>query len=386
MDEVCGTLIEEFSFQGIRPVVARMPLEIEVEPMLPPPSAPVHHFVLPEIQPDSCAPRIEAGFLASYAASRGIDAAPDAMGPSFSALEHVFPLAQGIAFRDGGPREPGVLALSAPSTPRGLSVEPMEVGVSELELTQPKLALPITTFMPNGIGLPRAKSLRLVLSPAPVAEGTLEFALIERFPELAKQRPTVTFEIKLLESAESAPPATEPAYQPTPNGKTDVVPITPRRVLEALSQMQADRTRKERQEPPLSRTVKPIPTPAVSPATEVLAAGFDSMLFAAKPRLLRYSTQPLRPKMAVGTAAGPLPVRSGGAAAPSGRKAHAGEGKNAASKFSPRSMLHLDDVNGTGDSDSEAPTLLGKLGGLFGKKTRAGTQETRSRKSEAGMK
>ena len=45
-------------------------------------------------------------------------------------------------------------------------------------------------------------------------------------------------------------------------------------------------------------------------------------------------------------------------------------------------MLHLDDESGSPDSDTEAPSLFGKLGGIFGKKSKTGKQEAGNQKSE----
>jgi hypothetical protein len=255
------------------------------------------------------------------------------------------------------------------------------MGVTAIEVTEPKPAMPMASLFAHGLALQRVGSLRLVLSSMEVAENSAPgIGRSESFPGLRNLRPVFSLRMKLLESDASVA-ATEPAPPSVGNG-TAVAAITPRRVLEALSQLQAERKQKEAQEPPLSRTIKHIAVPAVAPLAEVLTTDIHSIRFAAKPRLLHYTTQPLRPKMAVGTAAGPSAARSGLNGNATGLQAHSNESKNGTSRLLPKSMLHLEDVIKAADTDSDAPSLLGKLGGLFGKKSKAGKPEVRSRKSE----
>lgn len=378
--EISSSIIEEFKIPQIRPVVARTQFEMEVDPVFPPAAEPAYHSYLPATQPPSFAPRVEVASLASRAGSRRIATAVAEIGPpSVQTVEQVLPLPSGIRFADRQPAEAGALALPPPSTLRSTRIELLELGVSAVEFTKPKPALPAISSVAQDLGLPRAGSLQLVVSSTGVEGSTLEIGFLVDFPDLVKLRPTFDLRMKLLEASESVPP--EPVNQAA-NGRAEVVPITPRRALEALAQLQADRKREEPQEPPLNRTLKPIDIPAVAPVTEVLTDGLDSIQFAAQPRLLHYNTQPLRPKMAVGTAAGPLPARSGPVENAAESKAYSNGDNNATSKMMPRSMLHLDGEAEPADSDTEEPWLIGKLGGLFGKKSRTRKQEAGSGKSE----
>ena len=105
--------------------------------------------------------------------------------------------------------------------------------------------------------------------------------------------------------------------------------------------------------------------PALSPSPADLVDEFNPLPIEAKPRLMRHSSMPLRPKIAVGNAAGPLTVRSGGV-----RAAPARRGQTDSPKNMPRSMLHLDDDSQTANSemDADASTIFGRLGGLFSRK------------------
>jgi hypothetical protein len=379
MSEISGSIIDEFRIRQIRPAVARRPLEIEVTAVSMPAEEPALPLP-PTVRPPSFALRREAGFLASRAGTRIIVAVPAEIGqPSAYDVAQALPLTPEIRFTDRQPAEAGALALHPPSTPRKSRIGPLEMGVIAIELTKPEPAMPALSLLGHLLALPRVGSLRLVLSSMEVADNSLlGIGLSQSFPGLQELRPSFDLRMKPLDSAVSVA-TTEPAYQTVANG-TAAAAITPRAVLEALSQLQADRKQNESQEPPPNRTIKRIAVSAVAPLAEVLTIGIDAMLFVAEPQLLHYTTQPLRPKMAVGTAAGPLPVRSGRNGA--GGKAHSGESMNGASKLLPKSMLHLEDVSKTADSDSEAPSLFGKLGGLFGKKSKTGKPEvTRSRKS-----
>jgi hypothetical protein len=139
--------------------------------------------------------------------------------------------------------------------------------------------------------------------------------------------------------------------------------------------MQRDRKETSDEPPPPTRNIRTIVNPVTTSNPEVLAGGLDSIRFSGKPRLLRFSTQPLRPKMAIGTAGGPLQTQSskaasGAANGKNGHKPNPDQTKNTSSRITTRSMLHLEADDRTSDMDGEAPSLFGKIGGLFGKKSR----------------
>src|SRR5581483_5800318 len=143
--------------------------------------------------------------------------------------------------------------------------------------------------------------------------------------------------------------------------------VSPRRVLQALAQMKIELRPADSEDPPIDSNLKAMSIPASVPAPAALVAGFESAPLSAKPRLLRYTLQPLRPKMAVGSATGPLAPRANGvhlASAKTGKK-----GFPESPKSMPKSMLHLEDEAISGE-DAENVSLFGRIGGLFGKKNR----------------
>ena len=137
--------------------------------------------------------------------------------------------------------------------------------------------------------------------------------------------------------------------------------VTPRAAFEALSRLKAA-TSRPASTPPLERKLKPLSIPMSMPPPAVLAAGFDSLPLEMKPQLLRYAAHPLRPKMALGDVI----------ARPNGSQSGLGKKSVDSSRTRSRSMLHLDEDANVPDSETEASSLLGRLGGLFGKKPRGG--------------
>jgi hypothetical protein len=201
--------------------------------------------------------------------------------------------------------------------------------------------------------------------------GTLEIVGMMRFTDLLASRPAFDLGQTLLAS-----PAVEKS-QP-------IEKVTPTRVLKKLSQLNIAKKTTQPLAPSSPRTLKQVAIPAMVPSTAVLAAGFEGVPILAKPRLLLYTTHPLRPKMAVGTASGPAAARPTGSRSSNGRKLHLEAPKIMprsildidnlspqpdAPRMTPKSMLHLDEEF-PADSDNavETASLFGKLGGLFGKK------------------
>jgi hypothetical protein len=134
-------------------------------------------------------------------------------------------------------------------------------------------------------------------------------------------------------------------------------------VLQALAQVKIEIRSTDLDEPPAHGRLKPLTIPLSVPPSAVLAAGFDLAAITVKPRLLRYTIQPLRPKMALGSSTGPLGAGDNGARTGAGKKVQLDSPRNL-----PKSMLHLDQANSS--DDGETVSLFGKIGGLFGKKNR----------------
>lgn len=148
----------------------------------------------------------------------------------------------------------------------------------------------------------------------------------------------------------------EPAPQAT--GEKERA-VTPRAAFEALSRLKAATSRTDAT-PPIERKLKPLSIPMSTPPPAVLAAGFDSLPLETTPQLLRYALHPLRPKMALGDVI----------ARPNGSQGGPGKKATDSSRTRSRSMLHLDDDSNAQDGETENSSLLGRLGGLFGKKPR----------------
>lgn len=241
----------------------------------------------------------------------------------------------------------------------------------ELSKLQPLLRR--ITLSPDLKGLPKAASVRLTISAMESDDGsTLDIAGMMRFTDLLALRPAFDLGLTLHSST-----ALEKSKDP-------VEKVTPTRVLKKLSQLHIGKKPTQSQAPASPRTLKHVDIPAMVPSAAVLAAGFEGVPMLAKPRLLLYTTHPLRPKMAVGTASGPVAARPVGYRSTNGRKLHLEAPKIMprsildidnlspqpdAPRITPKSMLHLDEEF-TGDSDNaiETASLFGKIGGLFGKK------------------
>jgi len=297
--------------------------------------------------------------------------------------------------------------------------EPVTVSVAPTEFTAPRPVVSLVLKM-NGFtstapepGLAGPKTLTLV--SLPIEDGaveiveSLEFASLYEFQssfdsslkqlnmedELEDEPPVI--EPVAAEAAADEIPASEIAVQPL-NGmhvpNAEPAEVTPRKVLEVLSKIHAGEVGSpavadkpvvpakpalpdkvavaekveapapvpEVNEPevPTRGVLRTLTIPALIPSSAALMSGFPALPVGIQPRPLPYSPLPLRPKMAVGNALGPRAARNGGQNGSAARKAPD------ASKTMPRSMLHLE-VADT-ENEVETPTLLGRLGGLFGKK------------------
>ena len=239
------------------------------------------------------------------------------------------------------------------------------MSLTAIEFPSTGPVIPVISFSFRIPEAQRPGRLRIpLLSIGPDADAQVEIAALQDFPDLGKPQSVFEIRIKLLDMGQSID---------SEEAQPDVAPVTPRRALQALSQLHAERKKSVSQAPQRSIGLKPIVIVATTPGAETLAAGFESIVFESKPRLLRFSTQPLRPKMAIGTPAGPLTVPSGGPrVTPMRNPAHAEQARNGTSRKTARSMLHLEDDDRAAETENEAPSLFGKLGGFFGKKSRNG--------------
>ncbi len=264
-----------------------------------------------------------------------------------------------------------------------LRILPLEEGFAEIELLQE---------FPNLIGLQGEFDTGLTLMPAesePAAklepeppepepepvEEAIEIAAAAEAPEAAiTEKPAETQEVAEPETAPEATPADGvPETEELPDD------ASPRMSLAALSNLHVAVKAVEHIAPPASQILRRITLPAVAPSAAVLSPGFDCVPVQTLPRMQRYTTQPLRPKMVLVTVSRPSPTT----ATPLGKKPpkepkpvpksvdNNGAGQYETPKHGSRSMLHLDDEGSTEpDTAPESGTLLGKLGGLFGKKNK----------------
>jgi hypothetical protein len=288
-------------------------------------------------------------------------------------------------------REPHIaapLCSVADTPPRAGHFALVQAAATVVEPAAPAPAISPLRPMPLPTGLRQTNLVGFEIGGAPPSNGKPELEPFCSFGALFRLRPDLTPELPLLDEhgepldqtspkvdgaavitrVAAASAGAEPHSQPTPHNKEpEPADVSPRSVLQALAQMKVELQPAgpgESDGPPLRTALKPLLIPGCLPASAVLAGGFESAPLSAKPRLLRYTLQPLRPKMAVGSADGPLGARSNGVRLANGRKPHLD-----APKSMPKSMLHLEDDAGA--DDGETVSLFGRIGGLFGRKNRS---------------
>lgn len=332
-----GSYIDEFRYREMTPVVAReKPPSLEVTP-------------LPLRTPELCHPSIQrlavvaackAGFAGVLPDARQIATVPLNGGPvEARAFERAFPVLPDDSGGVRGLKDAGPVAFEVRSRRTRLELLALNAGL--MEPTKPKLLMPANSLPPHVGFFSKPGSVPITMPFIETGDdGGLESGPVEQYPYLMEMQPFHNLELELLGFE-----------QLTTDASPDAAP--------AGSKLHVDSIMAEPQEPPLSRTLKHINISPVAPAAAALAAGFDAVALPARARLLRYNTQPLRPRMAIGGASIPVIRRTNSNSLPD------------ASKLMPRSMLHLDEeLQADSDISAENPTLLGKLGGLFGKKSK----------------
>jgi len=408
-----GSLVTEFQRFEIVPALASENLRpVEVQPV---DILAVPQIVRPAL-PFSSAPHLEAGSVPFRDGFRRLVATPRETGPAIgcAAVEQVFPtLPQGpIAQRNPGAAQARPLtdrqaARNAPVEIRAASVDYIDPQAPRLEI--PASGLSVSGQSPSHEDLPMAGRIALDLPIAAPEEGSAEIELLQDFSGLiglqgefdagltimaadlepeaepAPEQVENAIEIAPAEVPEAETPAGGQEVTETPEASqlvdaaqaAEVDEASPRMALAALSNLHVAVKAADHIAPPASQVLRRISLPAVAPSAAVLTPGFDGIPVQTLPRMQRYNTQPLRPKMMLVTVSRPSPT----AAAPSGKNPakelkavpksidNNGAGKHEAPKHGSRSMLHLDDEAATEpDNAPESETLLGKLGGLFGKK------------------
>jgi hypothetical protein len=392
----------EFQKQQISPVaVTREWMPVEYEPVLSlslPELASVPELARPALEHAAMQLRSEAGFLTFFPQpQRDGGTMIETASPLTTEAAQAFParlvselITQGFA------EAPAITSDFLPSAVTR-EFEPLTTGIAALEFPRTEPVAGTTGFAPAVNELSSSGLIGLNLVSERPEDCALEFETSLAFQYLLELRPSFDAGLTLLHrDAETAsdPPSVE-AFMPVVNGIPTPDPepaaVTPRKVLEVLSRMHGDGREPEPAElqpvaaapvaaplaapvqpvppadeepPPASQTLKPLTIPALAPSPAALTAGFHAIIIGIQPRLLPYVPLPLRPKMAVGNALGPRAARNGAPRNGGARKGSADSPKNM-----PRSMLHLEEGGSAGtDSEAETPTLLGKLGGLFGKK------------------
>jgi hypothetical protein len=380
--------VQEFQHQEVWPTPATLEWKpIDLEPVIPR-DAPA----LPSL-PETAGPRLEAGGLQSHHEAgflttrpqpqRGNSAVIETASPLEIEAAHTLPVPLDFEIGKTGLSEANPITRDALPVGYPNKFEPLALGVAAVEFTSPTAVVGTSSSTPVTSDFSKAGLLGLTLASQPPDEGTLEIETIARFRYLIELTPAFEAGLSLLdrdadEGSES--PSVETIKAPSAvngNGteKTEPLDVTPRRVLEVLSRLQGDSGQPENgdpqpiaasspsaEPPPLRSALKPLTITTLAPGPAALLAGYPTVPLGTKPVVLFYCPLPLRPKMAVGNASGPV-ARIRGAGTATGRKGQTDSPKNM-----PRSMLHLEQGSAGTDSEAETPTLFGKLGGLFGKR------------------
>ncbi len=275
-----------------------------------------------------------------------VDAAAAASGPAIPAFGH-------DGFHARLPTASAVVAGVRPA-PCAMTVKPLEAGVRAHEIASGKPQYSSSALCASAPKLSRAGPLPMEMgSAAASGAGVPEMAAALEFAWLAALRAAFDNGLQLLDDP----------------GETSAE-LTPRVVLAALSHAQGSQAQgsqararmpvETKQTPapaaPEPRPLRSLAAAAAAPGPAALAAGFDSVRWRSNPALLACDIAPFRPKMTVGPPPGPA------------RKDHGG-----GSRISPRSMLQLEgEAREEMPEDLEGGSVLGKLGGLFGKRRKNG--------------
>ncbi len=346
-----SSYVDEFAPIELQPRRLERPSDsaLELSPVLP--AAPV--LVHPSSQAvASCAtgafaPPQAAGYLVSRSVARSVAFAPhQAADPVMAAA--TAPSSPAIPAFGRQIKLPAARAVAVEirPAPRAVAVKPLEAGVHANEIAAPKPLLRSTLAPVSARELPIAGSLNIEMALAPPPAGAPGMTAMLDFPWLAALRPAFDSALQLIDDPAESSPSTS-------------ADLTPSVVLAALSHAQVHmqvETKGAAQTAPEPSTLRPLAATAAAPGPGALAAGFESVRWRSHAALLDWNTVPFRPKMAIGAA----PLRT--------RKDQTGN-----SRISPRSMLQLEaDARQDMPEDLEGGSLLGKLGGLFGKRQKNG--------------
>lgn len=415
--EFSTSFIAEFRPFEIVPAMALEKLRpVEVEPVF----AWAPQVSLPTLPSGSSAPPAFAGFVPFQDGVKRLVATPreaeSAIG--YTASEQIFPVLPNWPAADPNPDT----AQATPFTDRPVARNtPIEIRTASVDSIDPQVQLPeipasglsLSGKLSGHEDLPKAGKIAFDILIAAPEEGSAEIELLQEFAGLfslqsgfdtelavmaAEPEPEAQPEPASIEKAvetEAAPeaPITEkpvetrevtvaPEAAPADGvAETQEIPdeASPRMALAALSNLHVAVKAAEPIAPPASQMLRRIALPAVAPSAAVLTPGFDCVPIQTLPRMQRYTTQPLRPKMVLVTVSRPSP----NTATPVGKNPakelkavpksidNNGAGKHEPPKHGSRSMLHLDEESSASTEPDTAPesgTLFGKLGGLFGKK------------------
>ena len=409
-----GSFITEFKLREIAPAVARaMPRTLEIEPVIT--LAP--QVARPSLSSDdSSAPPSEAGFVPFRDGGKRLVLTPRGAeaATACAAVQQVFPALPERSPENRNPASAHHTPLTDRPLPRNAPVEVRAATVDFIEPTAPRIEMPAygvvpSSVLPSGEDLPKAGKIAFDIPIAPPEEGSIEIELLGEFSDLSGLQAVFDLTLALIaEEAEAQPEAQSPpavavvaeavdtadtvdtVYTAEPPEaaepeitETEEIPddASPRMALAALSNLQVAVKLAEPIAPPISQAMRRITLPAVAPSASVLSPGFDCVPIQTLPRMQRYNTQPLRPKMvlvtvarpsaAAATSAGRSPAKEVPKAPPKSILDINGGSKHEAPKHGSRSMLHLDD-EGSAEPENvpDSGSLFGRLGGLFGKKNK----------------
>jgi hypothetical protein len=387
-------LSTEYFHQRLSPVAAAPEcMPVECEPVLSlnsPELAPVPDAAPPALEPADLRLHVEAGFLSLR--PQPLRAGGDTMeatSPLSPEAPRVFPTRSHAQIDAPSLAEAAAITVHSLPAPGMYTFEPLASGVTALEFDRSEPMSWTTSLSPVTNDLRTVGLVGLALASLPPEDGLLEFEASLPFRYLLERHPSfdagLTLRARDVQTENGGPLVDVPPIvvngiagaspEPAPEPAPEPVMVTPRGVLEVLSRMQGDGSETAppeqpvatpvqrvapaaKEPPPAVQSYRPLSIPALAPSPAALTAGFPAIAIEIPPRLLPYIPLPLRPKMAVGNALGPRVARNGG------RRGPADSPKNMT-----KSMLHLDEQGAAGaDTEAGAPTLFGKLGGLFGKK------------------
>lgn len=361
-----GSYIDEFKMPGIRPA---SPQEQNPACSVSPLFLWEPEVVLPTIAGCCVLSPGDAGFIAVLPDARRTEYGPAGVeAVDGHEIEPVLPGLLAAYQAEHNLGEAGPLAYYRPEPPTTAALQPLALTLAPLEPAVPEAIVPSIPSTHYSGGLASSSAIRLTFSPVlPEDSDTPDFGALEQFSHLLEWRPQFDPILCLA--------------QPDGAGEDDV--------LSSVPDIPAIEPKREtpQSQPRANLVLKQVVIRPIAPSGATLAVGFDSMAVSSRPQVFQDDAQPLRPKMALEPVGVSSPSSASRGRAGSLRKPQAdapkilprsildieNTGTQEGPKVAPRSMLHLDEEPPADvEAGPDSGTLLGKLGGLFGRKSKSG--------------